>query len=79
MNTLMANIPARHLDKDDINSADDMRQIGPVTMVVSAVVAILVIMAIVYAPKMWGISQFGSDVTGTGSAAHPSTASESHE
>lgn len=58
----MATIPDRHLDKDDINSADDMRSIGPAMMVVGAVVAILVIMAIVYSPKMWGIPAFGSDL-----------------
>jgi hypothetical protein len=65
----MANIPARHL-ADDINSADDMRSIGPIMMVTSAVVAILVIMAIVYSPKMWGIEAYGPGLTSGAQAAH---------
>jgi fatty acid desaturase len=65
----MATIPARHRDKDDINSADDMRSLSPALMLVGAVVAILAIMAIVYSPLMWGIAPYGSDVTGTGEHA----------
>ena len=51
--------PKRH--SADATSIDDMRKISPAAMVVAAVLAILVMMAVVYLPKMWGIDPYGND------------------
>jgi hypothetical protein len=66
----MATIPVRQHDAPDTQSADDMRKLGPVGMLLGAVIAILAIMTIVYAPKMWGIERYGSDVVGNSATGH---------
>jgi hypothetical protein len=59
----MATTPVKHREDTDLNSADDMRKLGPIGMLAGAIIAILAIMAVVYAPKMWGIDPYGPDVT----------------
>jgi hypothetical protein len=69
----MANIPVKNRESLETGSADDMRKLGPVGMMVGAIVAILAIMAIVYAPKMWGIERYGTDVSGNSPTGHAAT------
>jgi hypothetical protein len=53
-----------HTDHDDydITAADDKRIISTGAMLLAAALAVLVLMAIVYAPAIWGIAPWGPDV-----------------
>jgi hypothetical protein len=64
----------KHDDAHDLQSADDMRHIGTIAMLLGAILAVACMMAVVYAPQMWGIDPFGSDVTTAGEAAQSSDA-----